>query len=88
MPCSDVFNSEHQEEVLFTDTHDHSQDEDDSCSSICICACCGVTITYELLKQFKVATRTGIISKKDLLYQSEYTFYFLSNIWHPPQSIS
>ncbi|WP_298316459.1 DUF6660 family protein [uncultured Aquimarina sp.] len=88
VPCSDAFNSEHKEEVSCNDEQDHSHDTDDSCTSICICACCGVTITYELLKQFNVEVRTDIISKDDCIYQSDYTFYFFPNIWQPPQLIS
>ncbi|WP_298540223.1 DUF6660 family protein [uncultured Aquimarina sp.] len=88
IPCSDALNSEDQEDVFCDHKHDHSEDTDDSCASICICTCCGVTITYELLKQFNVAIRTVIISKDDCIYQSDYTFYFFPNIWQPPRSIS
>ncbi|WP_299252586.1 DUF6660 family protein [uncultured Aquimarina sp.] len=87
-PCSDEFNSEHQEEISFSEKHDNSEDTDDSCHSICICACCGLTIAYELLKQYNVDIRTVIISKDDCIYQSDYTFYFFPNIWQPPQVIS
>ncbi|MDH7445554.1 DUF6660 family protein [Aquimarina sp. 2201CG14-23] len=87
-PCSDAFNEEHQNEVSLDDTHDHSKDKDDSCPSICICACCGVTITYESFQQISIDSKTIIISKADVVYQSEYAFYYFPAIWQPPQWIS
>ncbi|SEK51422.1 hypothetical protein SAMN04487910_0701 [Aquimarina amphilecti] len=89
MPCSDSFNLEHQDELSITDKqHDHSNDTDDSCASLCICACCGLTITYELIKPFDIEINSMIISNDDFTNQPKYTFFYLPNIWQPPQFIS
>ncbi len=87
-PCSDAYNSDHQEEITETDKHDHSENKDDSCHSICVCACCGVSFTYESVRQFETDITNVIISKDDFTYQVAYTFYLLSGIWQPPKYIS
>ncbi|AXT55093.1 hypothetical protein D1815_04725 [Aquimarina sp. AD1] len=87
-PCSDSFNAEHQDELSIIDkNHNHSDDTDDSCASLCVCTCCGLSITYELIKPFDIEVKSTIISKDDFTDQPEYNFFYLPNIWQPPQFI-
>ncbi|WP_299896446.1 DUF6660 family protein [uncultured Aquimarina sp.] len=87
-PCEDAFEINEEGKFSFYGDHDHSHDEEDSCSELCICLCCGVTITYELQKQYVLEIKPEIISKDDFTIQPQYIYHFLSDIWQPPRFMS
>ncbi|WP_430408388.1 DUF6660 family protein [Kordia sp.] len=87
-PCSDGFNSEHENDSEISMEHNHQNDHDDSCAMLCSCNCCGTLIISQTLPTFTLQLKTTISTQLNSHYESHYRFDMLFSIWQPPQVLS
>ncbi|MGH1386349.1 DUF6660 family protein [Kordia sp.] len=89
-PCSDGFNSEHENdlEIGQEQSHNHKNDHDDSCPTLCVCNCCGVLVVHQVAQTFTLQSKINISTQVNTHYESHYRFDMLFAIWQPPQVIS
>ena len=87
-PCSDGSNAEDLIKDDISLQHNHQEDHDDSCPVTCICSCCGMSITFENLKNYTFKIHTEISNVVISSSQSNYQFDSIASIWQPPQLIS
>ena len=87
IPCND--GAEVNSHNLLSDNtiehHDHSNSdhEEDGCSTFCSCACCGISLIIPL-NQSVVQSESDLIATHEYYYSSDYSYYYILGIWHPP----
>lgn len=87
MPCSDGMNKEDSHEESKSAQHNHQEDEDDACPITCFCSCCGMSVTYQIVKEVQFKQHPKISTLVFFHYQSNYVLDFRASIWQPPQLI-
>jgi hypothetical protein len=87
MPCADIGECNEKQTIAESVEYGHEKHHHDkeNCSPFCSCACCAITVCFQQLVQYKIATITFPL-KNYPLYDLTYNSQSTANIWQPPRA--